>query len=103
MPFGSLTEEGHADFAEGIELEFVGRLKQRLGVGRVDDQRACVHKLKQQLQHVGADVAHVEFQQVPALRLPRRPGKGGERRRRREELGASCGRKERKSWTKRDN
>lgn len=92
MSFCSLTEEGHADFAEGAELELVGRLQQRLGIGRVDDQRAGVDELQQQLQHVGADVAHVELQQVPALRLPRRPGRAEERRGRRE-LGAKKPRK----------
>lgn len=67
------TEEGDADFAEGVELELVGGLQQRLGVGRVDDQRPRVDELQQQLQHVGADVAHAQLQHLPVARLPRRP------------------------------
>lgn len=65
------TKEGDTDFTEGVELELVGSLQQRLGVGRVDDQRSRVDELKQQLQHIGADVAHVQLQHLPAPRLPR--------------------------------
>lgn len=53
-----LTQEGDTDFTEGAELKLVGRLQQRLCIGRVDDQRSRVDELKKQLQHVGADVAH---------------------------------------------
>ena len=67
------TQEGDTDFTEGAELELVGSLQQRLGIGGVDHQRSRVNKLEQLLQNISADVAHVQLQHLPAPRLPRRP------------------------------
>src|SRR4029434_8626265 len=65
----TLTQEGHADLAEGVELEAVGRLQKGLGVGGVDDQGAGVDELQQQLQHLRTDAAHSQLQLLLASSL----------------------------------
>lgn len=71
------TQEGDADFAESVELELVGGLQERLGVGGVDDERPRVDELQQELQHVGTHAAHGHLQLLTAPLLSHRPGNGG--------------------------